>query len=320
MNLSPIENLKNKWKHIRENMSTFDAYFSKGLELYEKKEFSLAIKAFELALRQHNAQSFANYNLALAYQQIEDFENAMKYYKLFLNAFPDDQSSLYNIALLYFKKEEYSKSSEYFLKSFNSKPDETTAKAIAQSYIYNKDIDKLLIFIDEILQNPKYDKNLAYVIAKEIEEIAPSFRNKDLIDKVLGIYLKILEADPHHFESLISVSLEYGKQGNWANAVIYCQKALQERPNSFRANNQMGLTYYCCEDFKNSIVYYKKAFNINSKTEPKIYSNLAYAYEKLGKNEEALKLLKDLIIKFPNCPEKEIIKKQAHKISQKIKK
>ena len=301
-------------------MSTFDAYFSKGLELYEKKKFNLSVKSFKQALQQRNAQNFANYNLALAYQQLNDNENAMKCYELFLNDFPEDQSSLYNIALIHFNKKEYDTASDYFLRSFKVKPDETTAKAITQSYLYAQKTDDLLKFIDNIFTTKEYDNNLAYIIAKEMEEVAPALRNKDLIEKMLEIYLKLLDIDPHHFEALISVSLEYGKKGDWNNAVLYCQRALDERPNSFRANNQMGLTYYCCEDFKNSIIYYERAFKINSKTEAVIYSNLAYAYEKVGRDEEALKLLKDLIIKFPNCKEKEIIKKQAHIISQKIKK
>lgn len=320
MDLSPIENIKIKLKSIREKMSTFDAYFSKGLELYDKKNFKLAIKSFKLALQQSNAQNFANYNLALAYQQTNDFENALKCYEKFLQEFPEDQSSLYNIALMYFNKKDYDKSGEYFLKSFLIKPDEATTQAITQTFLKSNKTEELLKFIDEIFTNPKYDKNLAYVAAKEMEISAPTLSDKNLINKVLEIYLRLLEVEPRHFEALISVSLEYGKMGDWTNATLYCQKALKEHPNSFRANNQMGLTYYCGEDFVNSILFYEKAFKINSKTEPKIYSNLAYAYEKVGREEEALKLLKDLIIKFPNCPEKEIIKKQAYELNQKIKK
>ena len=319
MEYSPIENIKKTIKNIREKMSTFDAYFSKGLELYENKEYQLAIKAFTLALQQSNAQSFANYNLALAYQQVKDNKNAKKCYELFLKDFPNDQSSLYNIALIHFNAKEYEKSYEYFLKSFKIKPDETTAKAITQACIYAEKTEDLFNLTDEIFDNSSYDKNLIYIIAKEIEEVAPKIKNKALMDKSFELYLRLLEICPHNFEVLISVSLEYGKKGDWDNATLYCKKALVEKPNSFRANNQMGLIYYCCEDFKKCLNFYERAFKINNKTEPKIYSNLAYAYEKMGKYEEALKLLKELILKFPNYPEKEIIKKQAHKYSEKIK-
>ena len=301
-------------------MSTFDAYFSKGLELYENKEYTLAIKAFKLALEQSNAQNYANYNLALAYQQINDADNAKKCYELFLKEFPNDQSSLYNIALIHFDYKEYDDACKYFHESFEIKPDKLTVKAITQSYIYAQKTDELYKFIDKIFSDLKYDKILAYDIAKEIEEVAPKVKNRALLDKSFEIYLKLFEIFPHNFAILITISLEYSKKGDWDNAILYCQKALVEEPNSFNANNQMGLIYYCCEDYKRSITYYEKAFKINSKTEPKIYSNLAYAYEKTGRYEDALKLLKDLIIKFPNYPEKDVIKKQARKYTEKLKK
>ena len=69
MNQLFIEKIKTQWKKIREKMSTFDAYFSKGLELYDKKKYTLAVEFFKIALSQSNAEHYANYNLALTYQK-----------------------------------------------------------------------------------------------------------------------------------------------------------------------------------------------------------------------------------------------------------
>ena len=65
--------------------------------------------------------------------------------------------------------------------------------------------------------------------------------------------------------------------------------------------------------------YYKKAFSINSKTDDRIYLNLAYAYEKIGRETEALELLKDAIIKFPNSERKREMKEHAKVLNKNIK-
>ena len=69
---------------------------------------------------------------------------------------------------------------------------------------------------------------------------------------------------------------------------------------------------------ENCIEYYEKASRINSKTDYKIYSNLAYAYEKVGKDEEAIKLFKELVTKFTNCPSKAEIRKHVRLLMEKV--
>ena len=82
-----LEKCKIKLKQIREKMSTFDAYFTKGIELYDKKKYKLSIELLKIALSQNNAQPYANYNLALAYQQIKKDSEALESYEKFLGIF-----------------------------------------------------------------------------------------------------------------------------------------------------------------------------------------------------------------------------------------
>ena len=113
---------------------------------------------------------------------------------------------------------------------------------------------------------------------------------------------------------MLSISLVYAKKGDWTNAIKYCEKALEINPRSFEANNQMGFAYYCAEDFETCMQYYNIAFKINSKTDYSIYSNMAYAYEKMGKTQEAIKMFKELITKFPDFPTKDEVKRHAKEL------
>lgn len=301
-----IEKIKMHWKRIREKMSTFDAYFSKGVELYDEKKYKLAIEFFKTALSQSNAKPFANYNLALAYQQVKNENEALKYYESFLESYPKDQSGLYNTALIYFNKEEYEKASKYFFESFRQLQDKDNITSLTKCYMKMNQVEKVRDLVEYIF-NSDCDNDCAFEVAKIIEQ-GHALTNPELLDFALKIYMKLYEENPEHFESVLAISLVYAKKGDWKKAIEYCTIALQLNPKSFEANNQMGLTYYCAEEMDSCLYYYEKAFKLNSKTDYRIYSNLAYAYEKVGRIDEAIALFKELITKFSNFPTKEEIK------------
>ncbi len=304
-----LEKIKVKIKQIREKMSTFDAYFTKGLELYEEKKYRLAIEFYKIALSQRNAQEFANYNLALAYQQINEEDEALKYYEKFLEYYPKDKSALYNAALIYFNKEDYKTASKYFFKCFQQEQSKDNVIALTKCYVKNEDYTKLSDLVDYIF-NSTCKNDCAFDLAKAIEE-GYAIKKHELLDFALDIYIKLLNENNKHFDAALSISLVYAKKGNWKKAIEYCEKALEIDPKSYEANNQMGLTYYCSEEMDSCLYYYEKAFKINSKTDYRIYSNLAYAYEKVGKINKAIELFKELITKFPNCPTKDTIKEHT---------
>ena len=309
-----LEKIKVKVKQIREKMSTFDAYYTKGLELYEEKKYKLAIDFFKKALSQSNAQEYANYNLALTYQHVENFDEALKYYDKFLEYYPEDRSALYNVATIHYNKEDYKTASKYFLKSFEQEQDEDTAVAITQCYLKTNDMSKIMD-LTEYIFNSNCKNTCAFEIAKTVER-QYNLKNDEILDYALNIYSRLYKNNDKYFDAVLAISLVYAKKGDWTNAIKYCEKALEINPKSYEANNQMGLTYYCAENMEMCLHYYEKAFQLNNKTDYKIYSNLAYAYEKVGKTEEAINLFKELVTKFPNCPTKDEIKEHTRQLIQ----
>ena len=309
-----LEKIKVKVKQIREKMSTFDAYYTKGLELYEEKKYKLAIDFFKKALSQSNAQEYANYNLALTYQHVENFDEALKYYDKFLEYYPEDRSALYNVATIHYNKEDYKTASKYFLKSFEQEQDEDTAVAITQCYLKTNDMSKIMD-LTEYIFNSNCKNTCAFEIAKTVER-QYNLKNDEILDYALNIYSRLYKNNDKYFDAVLAISLVYAQKGDWMNAIKYCEKALEINPKSYEANNQMGLTYYCAENMEMCLHYYEKAFQLNNKTDYKIYSNLAYAYEKVGKTEEAINLFKELVTKFPNCPTKDEIKEHTRQLIQ----
>lgn len=301
------ENLNKNLKMLSFHKS-FEFYYNKGIDFYNKKQYEKAITCFKQAILQSNVQPQVYYNLGLSHQYMKNYDNAIVSYNKFLEKQPNDYDGLYNLALTYYTIENFSKAIELFEKCIAIKKDEDIVKTLTIAYLAGNEVQKAMDLGDEVFQIPIEGIKLYYTIAKAFEN--KNSLNKDFtyLDIAIGMYSKIIQADSGNFDSYISISICYAKKGEWENSVEFCKKALEKNPNSYEANNQMGLVYYCYNEIDEAVKYYEIALKLKPKGDYKIYSNLAYAYEKKGDTKKAIKLFSQLVSKFPQYPAKNEIK------------
>lgn len=304
----------NKIKNYIENKidfpknKTFEGFYNAGVDAYEKQDYENAINYFKLAIEQSNIQPQVYYNLALSHQCLKEYDRAIVAYNKFLEANPADYDGLYNIALIYFNKENYAKSIYYFKKCLEIKNEEDVIKGLVLAYLSNNQIQNAVDFSLNILENHQNGIDLYYALAKIFENKNSFSKDFTLIDKAIEMYLKIIEKDSKYFNAYLSISICYAKKGVLEKSVDYCDKAVELNPQSYEANNQMGLVFYCCNEVQKAVDYYEIALNLKPEGDYKIYSNLAYAYEKNGQYDKAIKLFAQLLEKFPEFPAKDEIK------------
>lgn len=306
----------NKLKeYIEKNLSgyksdgkNFEFFYNSGIDFYGKQEYEKAIKYFKLAIEQTEVKPQVYYNLGLSYQYMKDYDRAITTYNKFLELNPSDYDGLYNIALVYFMRENFPKAIEFFEKCVALKEDKDSIKALILAYLSNNESKKAVEFAEKILETMENGIDLYYEIAKVFEN-KNSF-NKDFtyVDIAIEMYSKIVEKDPKYFDAYLSISICYAKKGEWGKSVDFCEKALVANPKSYEANNQMGLVYYCCNEIKEAVKYYEVALKLKPEGDYKVYSNLGYAYEKIGQIDKAVKIFTQLVSKFHQCPAKDEIK------------
>lgn len=287
---------------------SFEFFYNIGIDFYAQKDYENAINNFKLALEQAEVKPQVYYNLALSYQYMKNYDMAIVTYNKFLELNNNDYDGLYNLALTYYMKENFSKAVEFFEKCIEIKKDEDGIKSLILAYLSQNEVQKASDFADQILQIPGNGIKLYYTIAKVFENKNSFNKEFTYIDKAIEMYSKIIEKDPAYFDAYLSISICYAKKGEWENSVVFCQKALEVNPKAYEANNQMGLVYYCCNEVKEAVKYYETALKLKPNGDYKIYSNLGYAYEKMGQTDKAVKIFTQLISKFPKCPAKDEIK------------
>lgn len=286
----------------------FEFYYNAGIDFYGKQEYEKAIESFKSAIEQKDIKPQVYYNLALSYQSMQNYDRAIVNYNKFLEYNSTDYDGLYNLALVYFMRENFSKAVEIFEKCVEIKIDEDGVKSLVLAYLSNNQSQMASDYAQNILNTQEDGLKLYYEIARVFEN-KNSF-NKDFVflDTAIEMYLKIIEIDPKFFDAYLSVSICYAKKGDFAQSVDFCEKALVANPKSYEANNQMGLVYYCSNEVKDAIKYYEEALKLKPEGDFKIYSNLGYAYEKIGKYDNAVNMFAQLVQKFPHYPAKDEIK------------
>lgn len=297
-----------KFLQIFKKNKDFNYFYNRGIDFYGRKKYEKAAHYFEQAIGQPEVKPQVYYNLALTYQYMKDCEKAVEAYDKFLEANPDDHDGMYNLALSHFSLKNYSKSSEFYEKCVSIKKDCDSVKSLVLSYMADKQIQKIIDFSTELLEEIEGGLALYYAVAKALE--SKNSMNKDFtyLDAAIDMYRNLILLNPKHFDALMSVSICYAKHGEWQSSVDYCKKAIEASPDSFEANNQMGLIYYCCNEITEAIKYFEVAIKLKPKGDSKIYSNLAYAYEKVGDKRNAVKIFSQLVKKFPQYPAIEEIK------------
>ena len=83
-------------------------------------------------------------------------------------------------------------------------------------------------------------------------------------------------------------------QQQYKKAFYIFSKLLEDKPNDFKANFQMGKIYYELNDLNKSVFYFKKSNKVQPNN-PNILFNLALALRGIGKIEEAKKIYLNLI-------------------------
>lgn len=298
--------IKEKFYRAQEN--TFEAFYNSGVDAFDRKDYEKAMKFFKQALEQEGVRPQVYYNIGLTYQSISEYDLALSAYKKFLEANPEDYDGLYNIALTYFKLSNYPRAIEYFQKCISMKNEEDVIKALVTAYLSNNEVQTAFDFSLNIFETRENGLDLFYQLAKIFESKNPHNKDFTLIDKAIEMYLKVIEKNSKYFDAYLSVSICYAKKGEWEMSVEFCNKALEINPDSYEANSQIGLVYYCCDEMKKAINYFEIALKLKPSGDYKVYSNLAYAYEKMAKYDKAISIFTKLISKFPEFPAKDEIK------------
>ena len=280
--------------------------YEKSITLYEKA-----------AIEDPNDDIY--YSMAISYKQIGKLQDAIKCYKKALEYNENNFSVIYNLANLYKDLSDYKNSLNYALRAelLNEK-DEDVQTLLATLFEYQKKYKKSILHLEKAFKiSPKYIYlyNMAVLSAKLNDN-----------SKAITLYLKVLEINPLHIESLVNISSLY-RNLNKEKSLYYIKRAYEIAKNdeivclslaqlykdlyqndesiavlnyllsnkpSAEAYSLLGMNYMDLQQYDIALSYYNKALELDT-SKLDYFHGKAMALKYLGKYDDA-KLLMEYIV------------------------
>jgi tetratricopeptide (TPR) repeat protein len=220
------------------------------------------------------------------------YMQAYQDYKRSLEFDAKNSDILRQLGLTEVELRKYEEAIPVFEKLITLIPADTTAiTQLAKLYFYVHQWDKVIPYATKALQKHIGQRNY-YMIGKsyyELEDYGHAFS-----------YLPSAAAEePKNAEIPYLIARSYVDMNNYKPAIPYFQKAIELDSARAQWIYECALVYATIYDDQSAIKYYDLASSKGYKKDNDFYENLADSYISIGRTDEALKILKDLLLKKP---------------------
>jgi outer membrane protein OmpA-like peptidoglycan-associated protein/Tol biopolymer transport system component len=93
---------------------------------------------------------------------------------------------------------------------------------------------------------------------------------------------------------------EFYDDDKYADAIPYLEQALQSNPESAEILYKLGMSYRYTEKYDEAIIHFTKLESIDEDYSPWSYYEIAMAYQRSGKSDQAINSLNKFLDKYPN--------------------
>ena len=188
------------------NSKDSNAWYDKGLALYEFKNFEEAIKAYEKAIEINPKDSNAWYDKGLALYEFKNFEEAIKAYEKAIEINPKDSNAWYNKGLALYEFKNFEEAIKAYEKAIEVNPKDSNAWYYKGLTLFNinkyEDATKSYEKAIEINSEKAYAWYTLHYSPKMLEFPGFGWAKKKYESILLANFKKRL----HHFDSIPIIS------------------------------------------------------------------------------------------------------------------
>ena len=325
-----------------------DAYRNLGLVYKNTGNSDLAIFNLEKSYTLDSSNLQTKKELALCYHSKKDYTNALKYYDLALKTEPDNLELMANKALTLHAMDNYVSAIELYKEILNKKPNERieqnlAAASIAYGYsLYDKKDygEAILYFEDAIDLNPKEaSAYFGYAMANEkmgcteiaIENyrqavsLAPgnveyvsklnkliganTLKNEETAEQPvnntnnqIGIITPVVTAEePVSFDMLVHNGNEAYKKQDYTAAIDYYTKAVVYKPSDIAIMQKIANIYKLTGNNAKAISFYDKIIALDTENSD-AYFNKGLVYAGMKDYDNCIKCFEKVIQYSPDYP------------------
>ena len=264
-------------------------------KLYPMKHVLLTILSFGVAAATYSQADSANYffQKALAEKQagrkLEVWKNLDKAYKYK----PTDKAIVSELADVLLELNKYSQAREMYQK-LEQMGDHSPAlyKKLLTLSFNTKRVDDAIVYADKLKKADPNEK-VGYFLGK-------IYYDKDDYGQAIKYLQAAEKEEPQNAEIPYLIARSYAEMMNYKLSVPYFEKAVTMAPDKNVWLYEFGLVCYAMNADKDALKYILLAGEKGYKKDNDYMENLGIAYLNVGKLDEALVILKDILAKRPS--------------------
>jgi predicted TPR repeat methyltransferase len=129
--------------------------------------------------------------------------------------------------------------------------------------------------------------------------LANIYKEVGRLEDAFNYYSQVLEIAPNHTDALVNIAVILREIKHSNDALVYVKRALALEPSHAVAQHNLGNIYADLQQYDLAYAAYRSALQLNPLNH-NTSKSLAHILNEMGRNDEAIQVLKYLILQSPN--------------------
>ena len=321
------ESVPHYLKAIELDPAKEDAYLHLSVAYVKLLEYDKAVKILKSYLERDPDSTLVNYYLGKSYEQMKLSKEAIVYYKRALVSKPDFEQALIDLGISQESQGLTDDAVVTYRTLLENNPDNAVVRQhLIQLFIQQQRYEDALTMLKELvvsghgsndiqrkigllyLELERYDDAVALfasLLEKEPDSwqlrfyLASAYEGKELNAKALEEFLKIPPTAPVYLEALSHIAYLYKEQGNPQAGLALLTRAAEAKTGGVEP-------YLLLSRYLDSLGEQQKWVEVLLRVaddfpkEPRLFFNIGILYDKTGKREESIAMMKKVIAMVPD--------------------
>jgi tetratricopeptide (TPR) repeat protein len=310
-----------------------DRHFARAIQLHQAGDLENAIKEYQAFLAQRPERTDARSNLGAALARLGRFQEAIEQYNRALLLDTRNPGIRFNLAVAYYKSARIVLAAQELEKVIGIQPDNPNATLLlADCYLQMGEYKKIIALLTPYESKYPQDKTIAYLLGTALLRDQQVEKGQQQIEKIMrageSAEARMLVGTTHLLSAdyanalkefaaatklnpkLPTVHAFYGRAlmmtGNTDQAKEEFRLELENNPNDFDANLQMGIILKQDQNPDEAMKYFQRALLVRP-AEPNARFYIASIRVGQGKVDEALPELEQLVKDAPDFVEAHVM-------------
>jgi cellulose synthase operon protein C len=282
-----------------------DLVYEQAYTLYLKKEYTLALKMYEDAIRSNPKDDRLYVRAGLAAYASGDEQAAVQYFQSATGLNNANTEAYFQLALVFLKQRDFEKALDLFKQVAELDPQNAEAHyRMGMCYLAQEMVtDAIDEFQSAITLQPDHVDALI--------ELGKALSSRLQFEQAIQHFNRVVRVQPKRIDVRVAMGDAYLQQGLLRKALKVFQQAYAKNPKFPGLAYRLGRTYDDLEKRSTAVKFYIKAVKHDPK-DPMPHFYLGHVYKSARKNKKALAEFRKYLQLRPDAPDADEVKDEMY--------